>query len=82
MNKNLNPSRIANQTIFGEAKRFCLVEFYTRYGTTTWFVKDAEQPDENGYSTVVFQAETKEAALARFGYAETDIAGIVPAARG
>lgn len=73
----MNTPKILNQTLFGEASRFALVEFLTRFGTIEYFVKDAQVCNEQGYSMVVFQSSSKEQALARYGYKEIEGAGIV-----
>lgn len=70
------PMTISSQC-FGELSRYCLIEFLGRFGETCWFVKDANQCDENGYSEMVFQASSKQGAVERFGYTLTVTGEIV-----
>jgi len=77
--RTMNETKILSQKLFGEASRFALVEFQTRFGTIEYFVKDAQVCDEHGYSKVVFQSSSKEQALARYGYKELESVGIVHA---
>lgn len=60
--------KITNRQYFGENSRFCLIEFLDRFGKTQYFIKDAEDCDDNGYSNVVFQTRNKIAAVKKFGF--------------
>jgi len=77
----MNSPKPLSRQYFGKNSRFCLVEFLGRNGDTNWFVKDAEQCDESGYSKTVFQAESKAQAVEKFGFALTMDGKITPNSR-
>jgi hypothetical protein len=61
---DLSRVRTLSSVVFGECSRFRLDEFRTRFGTTEWFVMDAERPDTMGFPSVIRQAATRAEALA------------------
>ena len=67
--KTHEPKTIGREYFGGT--RFCLDTFQGRFSELAYFVRDAENCDENGHSKTVFQTDTKEKAVAKFGFTLT-----------
>lgn len=64
-NDPLRAGQLASDSIrFGEFNRYDLFAVHTRFDAVSFFVKDAETPDDDGFATVIRQEPTPEAAVA------------------
>ena len=54
----------ANSRSFGEFGRYRVTPIHSRFEQVSWFVKDAEKTDADGFATVIRQEDTFEAAVA------------------
>lgn len=48
---------------FGRHSRYAVMSIHTRFDAIEWFVKDSNQPDEYGMSTVIRQCPTLAEAI-------------------
>lgn len=64
---NNNPSLAggfaSEKLFFGEHKRYAVYAVHTRFDAVSWFVADAETPDEFGLASLVRQEPSLELAV-------------------
>lgn len=55
--------RASESLIFGDFSRYKLYAVHSRFNRVSWFVEDAEKPDDFGQPTVIRQEESPESAV-------------------
>lgn len=56
--------KASDKLCFGRAGRYAVAAMHTRFDAITWFVWDAEKPEDDGTPSIIRQADTLEAAIA------------------
>ena len=64
----------SRKTLFGERRRYAVAAVHTRFEAVTYFVWDAERPDEDGRPTIVRQESSLKDAVAGLRAFEAEVA--------